>query len=151
MAEGTDVLLKFCEEYWDEMRHTENQRSTMTNIVIVISFAVIGFISQKGISQDILPLGILLALLGLYGTIMTAKLYERHQFGQTRLNHWYIRIDELHPDAQFLALRDAADAEHRTRYPKMAKVHLHHLWYFLHISITLLGIVISVLIVLKDS
>jgi hypothetical protein len=40
MANDTDVLLKLCEEHWTEMRHIEDQRATITNIVIIITSAV---------------------------------------------------------------------------------------------------------------
>ncbi|MBC8235498.1 hypothetical protein H8E77_38615 [bacterium] len=148
MANDTDVLLKFCEQYWEEMRHIENQRATITNIIIVITSAIIGFIAQKGISSNLLPLTTLLIILGIYGALTVTKLYERHQFGQVRLNHWYKRIDELNPNAQFLQLRSVADAEHKTQHPRTERLKLHYFWLALHITITLLGIVITVFIII---
>jgi len=128
------------------MRHIENQRATITNIVILIVSAILGFIVEKKFSPDLFPLSLLLVILGVYGAITTAKLYERHQFAQARLDHWYKHIDKLHPDAQILHLRDISDAEHRKQYPRIAKLRLHRLWIILHVAIALLGIVVTIVI-----
>jgi len=127
MADNTDVLLKFCEEHWTEMRHIEDQRATITNIVIIITSAAIGFVVPQEPSWGLLSLPLLLILLGIYGAITTAKLYERHQFAQKRLDYWYKRIDELNPEAKFIELKEAADARHKSEYPKMSNFHLHGL------------------------
>ena len=149
MADGTDVLLQFCREHWEEMRHIENQRATITNLIIVITSVIVGFAVQQKPTIELLPVTILLIILGLYGAFITGKLYERHQFAQNRLNYWYARIDELHPDAQFLQLRDIADAEHKSKYPRLVNFRLHRLWIALHIAIALLGIGVTMLIVVR--
>ena len=102
---NTQVLLNFCNQYWDEIRHTENQRATSTNLIILITSAIVGLAVQKGLGKGFLPLAILLILLGVYGSAMTLKLYERYNFLQTRLEHFYRHIDALHPNINFLELR----------------------------------------------
>lgn len=146
MADDVDILIKFCEEHWEEMRHIEDQRATITNIVIVVTSVVIGFLTQQTPTLGLLPVSVLLIMLGIYGTITTAKLYERHQFAQGRLDRWYKRIDELKPNAQFLLLRDVSDTEHKKKFP-MSKFRLHHLWIALHVAILLLGIGITIFII----
>ena len=44
-----NLLLRYCEEQWRHIRHLEDQRATFTNLVLVISVGVIGFIVQQGI------------------------------------------------------------------------------------------------------
>jgi hypothetical protein len=127
MANDTDVLLKLCEEHWTEMRHIEDQRATITNIVIIITSAVVGSIAPQTPSWALLSLPMLLIILGIYAAVTTAKLYERHQFAQTRLDYWYKRIDELNPNAEFLQLRNKADVSHKSKYPRISKFHLHRL------------------------
>jgi hypothetical protein len=147
-ADDTDVLLNFCNQYWDEIRHTENQRATLTNLVILIASAIIGFGVQKGLSKPFLVLAILLILLGVYGAAMTLKLYERYNFLQTRLEHFYRQIDALHPNAQFQTLRNDAASEHKGAFPKLSSVRVHQLWLFLHLAISLVGAVLAVIILL---
>ena len=54
MADSTDVLLKFVEQQWIEAKQAEDQRSIMTNIILVIVAAIIGFIAQKGLNNNVL-------------------------------------------------------------------------------------------------
>jgi len=148
MTDDTEVLLAFVHEHWEEMRHAENQRSTITNIIIVIASLIIGLISQVGLAKGSIVLTLLLAVLGIYGVLITAKLYERHQFSQKRLDYWYTRIDELHPNAQFLSLRQKADDAHAKEFPKLVKFRVHRLWIALHSAIALLGIGLTAYILL---
>ena len=131
MADDTEVLLAFVHEHWEEMRHAENQRSTITNMIMVITSLIVGLISQVGLAKGSIVLAILLTVLGIYGALVTAKLYERHQFDQRRLDFWYTRIDELHPNAQFLSLRQKADDTHAKEFPRLVKLRVHRLWIIL--------------------
>lgn len=100
MADDTDALLKIYEEQWAQARHLEDRRSTITNIVLLIATAVFGFIFQRSLSLQTLPLTILLIALGIYGAVASEKLYERAQFHLERVRYLHKRIDELHPNAQ---------------------------------------------------
>ena len=59
MADGTDVLIKFYEEDWQQARQAEDQRTAITNITLIIVPALIGFVSQKGFDKNALPLTVL--------------------------------------------------------------------------------------------
>jgi hypothetical protein len=146
MADDSEVLLNFCNQYWDEIRHIENQRATLTNLIILIASAIVGLMVQKGLSRGFLPLAILLILLGIYGTAITLKLYERYNFLQTRLEHFYRRIDELHPNTKFLQIRGAAYDEHNVQFPRLVRLKVHRLWLALHIAISISGIVLVIVI-----
>lgn len=152
MSKDTELLMMIAQEHWEEMRHAENQRATITNLLIAIAALGTGFVTITGLSAYTLFFGALLMLLGIYGSVMTAKLYERHQFDQKRLDYWYKRLDELNPEAQFLALRELADSEHHQKFvgilPKplrfVTKIHTHQLWLSLHVGIALIGLGILV-------
>jgi hypothetical protein len=146
MADDREVLLNFCNQYWDEIRHVENQRATLTNLIILIASAIVGLMVQKGLSKGFLPLAILLILLGIYGAAITLKLYERYNFLQTRLEHFYRHIDELYPNAKFLHLRRVAEDEHKAQFPRLSKLKVHRLWLALHIAISLSGMVLAAVI-----
>jgi hypothetical protein len=112
MADTTDVLLKFCEQQWMEAKQAEDQRATFTNIILLISSAVVGVMAQKGLTQSMIPLSILLIVLGIFGAIVSRKLYERHQFHIARLKNWRRRINELHPEARLEILKKEAVDNH---------------------------------------
>ena len=149
MPDDTDVLLFFCDEYWEEIRHTENQRATLTNLIILIASAVLGLFVQWGLSRGFIPLAVLLILLGLYGAAITLKLYERYNFLQSRLYLFYDKIDGLHPNAEFLRLRADADARHKGHFPKLSKMRVHQLWLTIHVAISVAGVVLTVLILYR--
>ena len=151
MADDTDVLLTFCGQCWEEIRHIEKQRATLTNLVILVASAVIGLIVQQGFARSFIALTILLILLGAYGIATTLKFYERYQFLENRLDYWYRRIDKLHPKAEYSLLRSNADEDHktRTRYPRMLRIHVHWLWLILHSAISFSGILLLVIILIK--
>jgi len=146
MADDVDVLLKYCEEYWAQGRQLETQRSTVTNFVITIAAAILVFIAQKGFIPTSLPLGVFLFFLGLYGAIISEKLYERWQFVRHRARHWRRRINELKPDAQLLELMELADKKY---HHPLQHVRLHWLWVCLHISIAAIGLACIVVILIK--
>jgi hypothetical protein len=149
MPEDTDVLLFFCGQYWEEIRHTEEQREKLTNLIILIAAATIGLVGQKGFSRDFILLAILLMVLGLYGMVTTKKLYERYSFLQARLYRWYDRIDYLHPNAQFLKLKSEADEEHKRQFQRLAKIHVHQLWLALHALVCISGLALLIMIFYK--
>ncbi|QTR53199.1 hypothetical protein [Thiothrix unzii] len=147
MADSTDVLLKFVEQQWIEAKQAEDQRSIMTNIILVIVAAIIGFIAQKGLNNNVLFLSILLIILGLYGAIVSAKLYERHQFHISRLTSWRKKIDELNPDTKLEALKSEANISHYQRFPVIKKIKLYYLWMALHLMIAFGGVILTVIII----
>jgi len=146
MADDTDVLLKYCDETIQEMRHVENQRATIANMTIVISSVIIGYMAQQTLNLTMLPGSIIMIFLGAYGIIMTSKLYERHQFGRSRLDQWTKRIDKLHPKSDLIKLTSLADQEHDAQFPKLSKIRLNRLWIILHVTIMLVGIGITLVV-----
>jgi len=54
--DDTGVLLAFCQQHWEESRHTETQRATITNFIILVASAVFAIILQKGLSKVSIPL-----------------------------------------------------------------------------------------------
>ncbi|MDQ3009344.1 MAG: hypothetical protein M3X11_01370 [Acidobacteriota bacterium] len=150
MADATDVLLKFCEQQWTEAKQSEDQRATFTNIILLIASAVVGVIAQKGMSKGMLPISILLILLGIFGAVVSRKLYERHQFHIARLRGWRGRVMELHPDAQLDDLKKLAVEMHDKAFPVMSSVRLNHLWIILHATVAMAGVILTIVIAIKS-
>ena len=144
-----DVLWKMYQEHCNEGRHHETQRSTVTNLVIVVAAGVIGLITyDKGITWADLPLTCFLILLGLFGAVFTLKHYERFAMHMARARSYRDALDELLPkvdallartsnaiakygdeSAMFLkALKRDADAKHEIDFPKMANRKVTQFW-----------------------
>jgi hypothetical protein len=119
------------------------------NIILVITSAVLGLFSQRGLVLEMLPLAIFLIVLGIYGAITSQKYYERHQFHIERTRAWRKRLEELTPKSQINKLREEANAKHSKKFKQLEKIHLHSLWLFLHVTITLMGIILSSIILIN--
>lgn len=146
MTNDTDFLLKIYEEERTQARHTEEQRATITNFVILISAAIIGFFATKGVDKNSLMLAVLLVFLGVYGAIFCSKLYERWFFHIRRSREIREHIVDLHHDTEIRELLDSAVKKHKEEYPLLYKIRLHNLWVLFNIMITVIGFVYIYLI-----
>jgi len=149
MEDDTQVLIEFCKQCWVEAKQSEDQRATLTNIILGVASAVTVLIAQKGLAKDTLPLSVLLIVLGIYGAVASEKLYERHQMHSTRASVYRERIDELHPNAQLLVRRSEAFKRHDPNFPKLSKIRLHYLWLTLHSLIALAGLILTIISTVK--
>jgi hypothetical protein len=146
MADESDVLLKFFEEDWRQVRQEENQRTAFSNIVFLIASAVLGLLTQFGLSRDSLPLTLLLIVLGIFGGIASEKLYERSKLHMELAWAWRRRLYELHPSIQVEKLVDEAIEINRKRFPRLMNIHLHHVWLTLDLFIALAGITLTAVV-----
>jgi hypothetical protein len=141
-SDSLEVLLRFSEEHWEEIRHIENQRAAITNLVILVASASVGLASQKGLSISQPPLAGLIVFVGGYGLVSTAKLHERYRYLQARLDKFYEKIEILAPEAEFERLRRDAHEEHISKFPRLSVLPVYRLWMALHSAILGLGIVL---------
>ena len=150
MVDTIDVLLHFIEENWTHARQHENQRATLSNLVVIIAVAICGAMTQTGFTSNALPFSLILIALGLYGAIASAKLYERSQYHINRARYLRARLDELCPEAEILQRKNDADKEHQKQYRLLAtKLDLHNVWLALHIIILMIGLLVTIIILLK--
>jgi len=148
MNSDSDILLKLHEEEWALIRHYEEQRAVVTNFVLIVASAAVGFFVQKGVIFDSLPVAILLIVLGLYGAITVTKLYERTQYASRLAKHYANRLDELYPTVGIGRLRDEARAEHKVKFPVASRLHMNHLWFALHMAVALVGVGLTIAILI---
>src|SRR5947199_10838619 len=136
MAEATDFLLAELQENWAQARQSEDQRAVVSNLIIVIASVIHSILTQTGFTKSALPLTLLLILIGVYGIVASAKLYERHQFHIRRSQKLRLRLDELHPDAHVRKTLDEANEEHWSKHPFLSqRIRLHVVWLALHFLI----------------
>ena len=149
MTSDSDVLLKFFDEDWRQVRQSEDQRTAFSNIVLLIASAIFGYLTQHGLTVDTLPLTLLLIGLGLYGGIASEKLYERSKLHMELAWAWRDRLDEIHPNIQIDRVKQEAEAVNHKRFPRLHRLHLHHVWLALDLSIALAGIILTLSVVLS--
>ena len=143
-----DVLLRLYEEQWTQVRHLEEQRATVTNLIVIIASAILGFIVQQGLSVEILPVSLLLIVLGIYGALTSEKYYERIQLCIKRSTVFRDQIDKLQPKMNLSQLMKDFNTQHKERFPRLSKISLRSLWFFLHLAIALGGIALSVIVII---
>ncbi|MCB0176131.1 MAG: hypothetical protein KDJ97_36875 [Anaerolineae bacterium] len=148
MADNADVLLRFYEEDWRQARQAEDQRTAITNITLIVVPALIGFASQKGLNFDAIPLTILLIILGIYGAIISQKLYERHCYFSDRAGYWRGQISKLYPQLEIDTIRAQAAEKHSQRFKRIEKFRLYYLWLILHFFVALAGIILTIWILI---
>jgi hypothetical protein len=52
-----EVLLKLMQEYFNQIRHYDTQRSTVSNLLVVVSAAILAFVTyDKALTRSDLPL-----------------------------------------------------------------------------------------------
>jgi hypothetical protein len=147
MADDTNILLKVYEMQWGYMRQMEDHRVQITNIVLLITSAIMGFIGQRGLSFDVLPLTELLIALGIYGAIVASKQYERWDFFRERLEAMERRFDQAHPGLEINKLWQEANDIHVKHFARLSKIRLHQLWIVLHLAIAAAGVILTLIIV----
>lgn len=139
MADDCDVLIHMIQEQWTQARQSESQRAIMTNFIIIISSAILGFLVKTGAGKEAIPLTVFLTLLGILGAIVSEKLYERFYLHVQRVGRMMERLDELLPNAKICHLEEIADEKHRERFPVMVRIRLHYLWTGIHVAIAIIG------------
>jgi hypothetical protein len=150
---SVEVLMTLIGEYWGEIHHIEDQRSGLTNILLIIESAAIALVVESKYSRASLPLPILLTLVGAIGILATRKYHERFRYAQERLTQWYRAVDKLCPETCLMEnLREANERHERDvrllllkRY-HLERVPLHSLWIWIHVLFVITGIVLTAVV-----
>jgi hypothetical protein len=147
MADPTDILLEYWKDQRTQARNAESQRATLTNIILLIVVATLGFIGQQGLHETMLPLTISLMVLGIFGATASAKYYERYNLHIAQAVQFSKLLGEppLLPDYEdTLNLVRSDQADHNKM---MSRVRLNKMWILLHLLVALAGLTLTVIIV----
>jgi hypothetical protein len=147
MRVGAELMAGISEEairaYWKEhreqLRQCETQRSTLTNLLLVITAALSALIVQQQFSPHVIPLCVFVVLIGLYGAVAVSKYYERasYHLSQARaLTRDLVERGVLGSDDRLVQAR----TDHYLAFPRMHRIRLHRLWVILHLAIVLYGL-----------
>jgi hypothetical protein len=89
----------------------------------------------------------LLIVLGIFGGIASEKLYERSKLHMELAWAWRRRLYELHPEIQVDRMVKEALEINRNRFPRLMRIHLHHVWLALDLFIALAGVALTAVVV----
>jgi len=90
-----DVLLGMYCENRAHARHYEDQRATISNIIMLATVALIGVIAQDGLKPDDWPLTVAVALVGAFGSVFTTIYFRRIKRFEKRSDEYLLALDVL--------------------------------------------------------
>jgi hypothetical protein len=133
----------------DYMKHHEQLRATVANLTVAMAAGLIGLITyDKHIGMEDVPLAIMLAAVGAFGSAFALKHYERGYLHRNRSNEYLAKLNALMPEAEILNLRSKADAMTNMQFPRLYKFSVNSFWVALHGFVVVIGIVMTVLSVI---
>jgi lysylphosphatidylglycerol synthetase-like protein (DUF2156 family) len=137
----------------EQARQSENQRATLTNIILVIVGAGLAFVADTGVSASTLAFSLPMIAIGAYGAVTTMKYFERWLRHWTRARGYRDQLLELYPEIgeKLHVYRDPRDRtpdayekELDRRYPRLRRTQLYVLWTVFHVAVALAGVVLSI-------
>jgi hypothetical protein len=138
MTTSEDAILAYWKEHREQFRQSETQRSTFTNFLLAITAALSALIVQQRFSAPTIPLCGFIILLGVYGTLVVAKHYERASYHVMRARALSSTLKSMGRIGSNDTL-DKVRLEHYQKIPHLHRMRLHHLWVALHAGIALYG------------
>jgi len=143
------VVLAYWAEQRQQLRQSEDQRSAMTNYLLVITAGLTGLIVAQKFTLGALPLAIMILTVGLYGALTSAKYHERatyHLHQARALTQTLIDLGALdQDDPNIQAKREA----HYAAHPRLSRIRLHLLWTGLHTANATFGAVLTIVIIAR--
>ncbi|GCE12267.1 hypothetical protein [Tengunoibacter tsumagoiensis] len=145
MADTTDILISAADREFGQARQSEDQRATLTGIILVVASAIQGGLTQTGLDKSALPLTIMLIILGLFGILASLKLYERARRHTRAAFLFRQRLEELFPETQLSQVIEKTRQQQQKEFPILRNVRLYMLWIALHGLIAGLGIIYTII------
>lgn len=158
-AQNSEVILALAIEHMNELRHVEEHRQWIINLIVVVASGAAAIGSSVGFSGTSIPISILVVSLGLFGIFATLKLYERQLWYQNRLKMLIERLDNSQEGLDLLKLYAAHEVQHKQRTRssswdeamriKFSSVRMHVLWVTFNLFICLLGVAMLIISLVK--
>ncbi|WP_055566884.1 hypothetical protein [Streptomyces atriruber] len=134
-----EAIRAYWKEHREQLRQCETQRSTLTNLLLVITAALSALIVQQKFTLNVLPLCLFVTMTGVYGALAVSKYYERasYHLAQARaLTRDLVELGALSSDEALVRARTA----HYRQFPRLHRIRLHRLWTVLHLAIAAYGL-----------
>jgi len=146
-----ELLWKFYDQQMNQASFYHNQRGIVQGYILTVSIGLITLIGfDKRIDkQDLIP-SFLLILLGIFGAIFNAKNHERFNFHYERARQFRKHLNDLNPTLGIQDKLNLADNNTKQLFPLLHdKIRLNKLWLILSILITLIGMILTGVILLS--
>jgi hypothetical protein len=161
MADESDVLLQLYNEERTQARQMEDQRATLTNIVILVVGAGLAFVTNRGLELATLTVSIPMIGIGLYGVITTAKYFERWFRHWKRADGDRAHLFDMFPDIDSNLSERAGDLTRGSRgvfkgamdrrFPTLSRLQIYRLWTGLFWAVAAAGAIITVMVLWSSS
>lgn len=129
-------------EHITQARQHEDQRERMTALIVVVAAAAMAFISQDGLEYFDLVLSVPLIILGAFGARFSFKHYERNRMHVKIASGYLLSINN-----EIYNIRKAHEKQHNKEYPKSNEWSVHKNWEGIHIGVSIIGVLLSVLVI----
>lgn len=141
-------------EYWARMyqekiihaRHHETLRAQATNLIVVISGALLAFLSSNAASPGRqVILGSFLILVNIYGLLMSLKHYERsrHHIAVAAKYRDFLSRNTAIFGTTLNDTRQLGRDEHEGEFSVVGKLRTYALWSGLHLLLAVFGGVVA--------
>jgi Ca2+/Na+ antiporter len=145
------IMICLYQEHLNQARHQENQRSTMSNLILIICSALLAAVTlDKDLSLTDLPLTLFLFSLGVYGAVFSAKYYERFKLHYERSRIVRKQLEKIINSIDNKETQKAADIKTRKQFPIMFSLRLYWLWIILMLIISVVGLGLTVAILVAN-
>jgi hypothetical protein len=105
---------------------------------------------DRPLALEQFPLAMFVILIGLFGALFSAKYYERVCMHTERARKYRDALEVRLPDTAITKLNREADAISKEKFPTLFGLRLHRFWVGLHLLVAALGVLLTVLIVVRN-
>ena len=139
-----DALFGMFKQYMEQGLHHQQQRSTIANIVLVLSGAIVGLVTfdNEICGPDVIA-GIFLVGLGLFGAAWSAKQHERYAYYLQRARGYRDALAAALP-LDMASIDKTADEATAKQYRILHRLRLWYFWTFLYVLVVAVGVLIVV-------
>ena len=138
------TFLELYKDNREHARHHETQRTTMSNLILIITAAVSAMVSiDSKLSTNDLPLTLFISFLGIFGVIFTIKYGCR--FGY-HLSVSRKILENSSKETFDIVSKFQRTSESESKYPKWIVMYANtYFWIVLHSCLIIYGAVLSVI------
>jgi len=157
--ENSEIILALIVEHMNELRHVEEHRQWIINLIIIVVSGATAIGGSIGFSAASIPISILVIALGIFGIFATLKLYERQLWYQNRLKVLVEQLDDFQKGLELNQIYEKHEIQHKKRFKylswdesiriKFSSIRMHILWVVFNLLVCLLGISMLLISILQ--
>lgn len=139
-VEKVNLIFEYYKEQRVSAQRFDNQRTAITNFMILISGALLAFVINKPDSPYEIHAAFFLIAMGFFGSLFIKKLNERAEYNYSRARVCLEQIDEMVDSSVFADIIEKGLSMHSMQYKVFMRFKLHQIWIIPHIFIMFLGV-----------